>query len=86
VLAHGHQTELETLFDFGGYKHAAPDGAAAEFHLGVAIGDHLRLNCRVKLFYTGPVVNAEMLVMMLEKLASPPRRRSWTPPRRTTAI
>jgi len=27
VLAHGHQTELETLFDFGCYNHAAPDGA-----------------------------------------------------------
>jgi hypothetical protein len=27
VLAHGHQTELETLFDFGFYKYAAPDGA-----------------------------------------------------------
>ena len=27
MLAHGHQTELETLFDFGCYNHAAPDGA-----------------------------------------------------------
>jgi hypothetical protein len=40
----------------------------------------------VKLFYTGPVVNAEMLVMMLEKHGIVPRRHSWTPPRRTTAI
>jgi hypothetical protein len=30
VLAHGHQTELETLFDFGCYNHAAPDGAENE--------------------------------------------------------
>ena len=29
MLAHGHQTELETCFDFGGYKYAAPDGAPA---------------------------------------------------------
>ncbi len=28
---------------------------------------HLWLISRMKLFYTGPVVNAEMLVMMLEK-------------------
>jgi len=28
---------------------------------------HLWLTPRVKLFYTGPVVNAEMLVVMLEK-------------------
>ena len=27
VLAHGHQTELETLFDFEFYNHAAPSGA-----------------------------------------------------------
>jgi hypothetical protein len=27
VLAHGHQTELETLFNFGCYNYAAPDGA-----------------------------------------------------------
>jgi hypothetical protein len=27
VLAHGHPTELETLFDFGCYNYAAPDGA-----------------------------------------------------------
>jgi hypothetical protein len=27
VLAHGHQTELETLFGFGGYNYPAPDGA-----------------------------------------------------------
>jgi len=27
VLAHGHQTNLETLFDFGCYNYAAPDGA-----------------------------------------------------------
>jgi hypothetical protein len=27
VLAHGYQTELETLFDFGCRNHAAPDGA-----------------------------------------------------------
>ena len=27
VLAHGHQTELETMFDFGCYNYAAPDGA-----------------------------------------------------------
>jgi hypothetical protein len=30
VLAHGHQTELETLFDFECYKYAAPDGAENE--------------------------------------------------------
>jgi hypothetical protein len=30
VLAHGHQTELETLFDFGFYNYAAPDGAENE--------------------------------------------------------
>jgi hypothetical protein len=27
VLAPGHQTELEILFDFGCYNYAAPDGA-----------------------------------------------------------
>jgi hypothetical protein len=30
VLAHGHQTELETLFDFGFYNYAAPHGAENE--------------------------------------------------------
>jgi hypothetical protein len=40
----------------------------------------------VKLSYTGPVINAEMLVMMLENTASPPRNRSLIPPRQTTAI
>jgi len=25
------------------------------------------VNCGVKLFYTGPVINTEMLIMMLEK-------------------
>jgi hypothetical protein len=30
VLAHGHQTELETLFDFGCYNYAAPDGVENE--------------------------------------------------------
>ena len=27
----------------------------------------LTLDCRVKAFYTGPVINTELLVMMLEK-------------------
>ena len=27
----------------------------------------MKLICRVKVFYTGPVINAEMLVVMLEK-------------------
>jgi len=47
------------LFDFGCYNYAALDGAGNK--------PHLLLNPCVKLFYTGPVVNAEVLVMMLEK-------------------
>jgi hypothetical protein len=46
----------------------------------------IREIARVKLFYTGPVVNAGMLVMMLEKHGIVPRRRSRTSRRRTTTI
>ncbi len=35
--------------------------------MGECIWAYLRLSWRVKSFYTGPVVNAEMLVTMLEK-------------------
>jgi hypothetical protein len=34
---------------------------------GVASRVHSWLNSRVKLFYTGPIINVEMLVVMLDK-------------------
>jgi len=37
------------------------------FHFSVVSVSNCGKISRVKLFYTGPVVNAEMLVMMLEK-------------------
>jgi hypothetical protein len=40
----------------------------------------------VKLFYSGPVVNAEMLVMMLEKHGIAATQAFVDPVRRTTAI
>ena len=45
-----------------------------------------RLRDSVKLFYTGPVVNAEMLVTMLEQHGIAATQAFVDPPRRTTAI
>ena len=41
--------------------------ARASAYIEISSGLHWGYSFRVKLFYTGPVINTEMLVMMLEK-------------------
>jgi hypothetical protein len=53
-----------------------PFSTRFRLNFGEASRVRLRLHCSAKLFYTGPVVNAEMLVMMLEKHGIVPRPRA----------